>query len=159
PRKRFPFSACAALTRGKRFPRRARSGPAAGSRSRARDVFECARAQGAPRPRKGTIPPEAPARSRSVLRPGVADDGNTGGRVMPAEHPAPRPLPSRPDLDHLKQEAKHLLRAARAGEPGALAALAAVPRVAALPPANRAPGTVLADAQHAVALAHGFASW
>jgi GNAT superfamily N-acetyltransferase len=51
------------------------------------------------------------------------------------------------DLDRARREAKQLLAAARRGEPEALARLRA----------DRAP--LLADAQHAVACAHGYARW
>jgi uncharacterized protein len=57
-------------------------------------------------------------------------------------------LPPRPDLDQLRRQAKDLLRAAPAGDPPALARIAAVS------------GQVqLATAQLALAREHGFASW
>ena len=54
-------------------------------------------------------------------------------------------LPIRPDLDHLRHQAKDLLRAARSGD------LAALERVGA-PPS-------LARAQLAIARDYGFAAW
>jgi len=63
----------------------------------------------------------------------VADDGITGGLAMPAE------LPLRPHLDHLRGEARDLLRAARAGDEGSLAKLARVPRLEAVAPPSGQP--------------------
>lgn len=57
-------------------------------------------------------------------------------------------LPSCPDLDQLRQRAKDLLRAAKRGDPGALACLHAV-----------SGQLILDSAQLAVARDHGFASW
>jgi ankyrin repeat protein len=57
-------------------------------------------------------------------------------------------LPARPSLDHLRHEARDLLRAARAGDPAAAGRIAAV---------SAAP--TLAGAQLAVAREYGFASW
>lgn len=59
-------------------------------------------------------------------------------------------LPARPDLEHLRREAKLLLRQLRADRPEALARLA-----------THAPGLTrsLASAQLVVAREHGFASW
>jgi ankyrin repeat protein len=71
----------------------------------------------------------------------------------------PTELPLRPHLDHLRREAKSLVRAARDHDAAALARLAEVPRLAALSPADLARHAQLADAQHAVATAYGFASW
>lgn len=57
-------------------------------------------------------------------------------------------LPFRTDLEHLKRQAKGLLRRARAGEPEATARIAAVS------------STVnLASAQLAISREHGFSSW
>ena len=61
-------------------------------------------------------------------------------------------LPARPHLDHLKQQAKSLLREAKAGDP------AACRRIAAQHPRPLSEYT-LATAQHAVAREYGFASW
>jgi len=65
-----------------------------------------------------------------------------------------RRLPVRPDLDQLRHQARDLLRAYRAGEPGAIATFEAHhPR----PPG---PGAArLADAQLALARSHQAASW
>jgi uncharacterized protein len=57
-------------------------------------------------------------------------------------------LPVRPDLGQLRNQAKDLLRAARAGDPMALARVRAV--------ADR---IILASAQLAIAREHGFRSW
>lgn len=57
-------------------------------------------------------------------------------------------LPARPDLDQLRNQAKDLLAAAKAGEPEAVA------RVRAL-----SPRLILASAQVAVARDYGFPSW
>lgn len=57
-------------------------------------------------------------------------------------------LPARPDLGQLRRQAKDLLRAARNGDPDALARIQAV-----------SPTLILASAQLAVAREYGFASW
>jgi SAM-dependent methyltransferase len=59
-------------------------------------------------------------------------------------------LPARPDLEHLRREAKQLLRQLRANDPDAVARLA-----------THAPGlaTALGTAQLVIAREHGFASW
>jgi ankyrin repeat protein len=57
-------------------------------------------------------------------------------------------LPARPSLDHLRHEARDLLRAAQAGDPAAVGRIRAV---------SAAP--TLASAQLAVAREYGFASW
>ena len=57
-------------------------------------------------------------------------------------------LPPRPNLDHLRRQARDLLRAARAGDDAATARIGAV--------SGR---LTLADAQLAVAREYGFASW
>lgn len=59
-------------------------------------------------------------------------------------------LPARPDLEHLRRQAKNLLRQARTGEPDALARLDA--HASGLPPA-------VASTQLVIAREHGFASW
>ena len=66
-----------------------------------------------------------------------------------------RPLPNDPSLEHLKKEAKRLLKAADAGDPDALAQIAAHhPRAS-----RSAEPFSLADAQLVVARSYGFASW
>ena len=61
-------------------------------------------------------------------------------------------LPPRPNLDHLRKQAKDLLASARTGDPGALARLrTSVPGLAGEPR--------LRDAQSCVARGHGFPSW
>jgi Ankyrin repeat len=68
---------------------------------------------------------------------------------MPDRH-----LPVRPDLDQLKHQAKDLLRAARRGEPAAVAELRTHH------PENIEPGSAqLADAQLALARSYGLPSW
>src|SRR5262245_29750171 len=64
---------------------------------------------------------------------------------------ATEPFPTRPDLDQLRRRAKDLARAARQGEPAALARLAAY----------RRPGApiTLALAQLTLAREYGFPSW
>jgi ankyrin repeat protein len=57
-------------------------------------------------------------------------------------------LPARPDLNHLRREARDLLRAAQAGDPVAAGRIAAV-----------SPAPTLASAQLALAREYGFASW
>ena len=57
-------------------------------------------------------------------------------------------LPTRPDLGHLRRQARDLLRAARSGDSAATSRIAAV-----------SDGTTLAAAQLAVAREHGFANW
>ena len=65
-------------------------------------------------------------------------------------------LPPNPDLELLRKQAKELLRAARRGDSGALARLRAVSRPQ---EAGASADPRLADAQHAIAREHGFASW
>jgi hypothetical protein len=65
-----------------------------------------------------------------------------------------RHLPVRPDLDQLRHQAKDLLRAARRGEPEAVATFAAH-HVRPIDPATAR----LADAQHVLARSYGVASW
>ena len=57
-------------------------------------------------------------------------------------------LPARPSLDHLRRQARDLLRAARAGDTTAAGRIRAV-----------ADALTLASAQLAVAREYGFASW
>ena len=57
-------------------------------------------------------------------------------------------LPARPSLDHLRREARDLLRAAQAGDPAAVGRIRAVSAV-----------PTLASAQLALAREYGFASW
>ena len=62
-----------------------------------------------------------------------------------------RTLPVRPNLEHLKKQAKALLRGFAAGDPEAVAAFGARPRGAPLPK--------LAEAQRALAHLYGLPSW
>jgi ankyrin repeat protein len=70
------------------------------------------------------------------------------------------PFPERPNLDHLKHQAKELLRSARDHAPGALARFRALPAFGPLTDAElaRAP-LALHDAQSVIAREHGFDSW
>ncbi|MBV9879157.1 MAG: ankyrin repeat domain-containing protein [Gemmatirosa sp.] len=74
--------------------------------------------------------------------------------------PAPRPLPDTPDLDQLRRQAKDLLRAARAADPGALSRFRSLPTYARVADdaLSRAP-LALHDAQSVIAREHGFPSW
>lgn len=72
----------------------------------------------------------------------------------------PRSLPDRPSLEHLKKEAKALLRDAQRGDAAARGRFAALPAFSQLSPAALA--TVefaLHDAQSVVAREYGFPSW
>lgn len=70
-------------------------------------------------------------------------------------------LPSRPNLDHLREQAKDLLASFKAGESEALNELQAyLPALAHLSPEAVAGQTIhLSDAQSAIARKHGFPSW
>ena len=70
-------------------------------------------------------------------------------------------LPERPNLDHLRKQAKDLLRLHRAGDPGAIARFGAH-----LPAASHQPPSAIAalklhlhDAQSCIAREYGFVSW
>ena len=70
-------------------------------------------------------------------------------------------LPSRPNLDHLRSQAKVLLAELRAGQAEAARTfIAHLPAAKAMKPANvRAAGFRLADAQSAIARKSGFQDW
>ncbi|MCC7204059.1 MAG: ankyrin repeat domain-containing protein [Phycisphaeraceae bacterium] len=70
-------------------------------------------------------------------------------------------LPARPNLEHLRKQAKALLKACRQGDPQATARLRdTVPRLAGLSDDElRRADVALHDAQLAVARVHGFKSW
>jgi hypothetical protein len=72
-----------------------------------------------------------------------------------------KPLPNRVNLDHLKKQAKELIRLYRNGDPEAIGRfLHALPAAAARPPNEIAAlGLRLHDAQSCVAREYGFASW
>jgi ankyrin repeat protein len=71
-----------------------------------------------------------------------------------------RQLPERPNLDHLKRQAKDLLHAARAQDAGALARFRILPAFARHSDADLARASLaLHDAQSAIAREHGFDSW
>lgn len=71
----------------------------------------------------------------------------------------PSQLPERPNLEHLKHQAKNLLRRAHDGDPEALARFARLPTFAGPGRQCRADDLALHDAQSLVAREHGFASW
>ncbi len=72
-----------------------------------------------------------------------------------------RSLPARPSLEHLKNQAKDLLKSYRAGHTPALARFReALPRLSAMPDDRLARLSLsLRDAQRVIAAEHGFASW
>lgn len=72
-----------------------------------------------------------------------------------------RKLPPRPNLEHLRQQAKTLLSRLKAGDPDAIDVfIEHLPEARAMKPAAvRAAGFRLADAQSAVARQSGFAGW
>jgi len=67
-------------------------------------------------------------------------------------------LPARPNLEQLKNQAKSLLRAAHAGDGGALGRFAILPSFSAHPE-TAATESALHDAQSVIAREHGFVSW
>jgi hypothetical protein len=72
----------------------------------------------------------------------------------------PTPLPDRPNLEHLKKQAKSLLHAAEAHDPAALKRFAALPAFSGTAAgALGARDLALHDAQSVIAREHGFASW
>ncbi|MEZ5319249.1 MAG: ankyrin repeat domain-containing protein [Vicinamibacterales bacterium] len=72
----------------------------------------------------------------------------------------PNRLPDQPNLEHLKKQAKALLRAAQAGDAAALARIATLPAFAGGAPADLPVGDLaLHDAQSVIAREHGFPSW
>ena len=69
-------------------------------------------------------------------------------------------LPERPNLEQLKNQAKSLLRSARAKEPTALERFRVLPTLAALPPDRLAAMELaLHQAQSVIAREYGFKSW
>ena len=72
-----------------------------------------------------------------------------------------RRLPARPNLEHLRNQAKDLLKAYRAGDPVALVRFReALPRLSTVSNDHAArPSPSLRDAQRVIAAEHGFASW
>jgi len=88
--------------------------------------------------------------------------------VLPAADPgeawrsvATKKLPSRPNLDHLRRQAKSLLADLRQGDAGAIqTVIEHLPEARKLTPAKvRAASFRLADAQSVIARKTGFASW
>jgi len=74
--------------------------------------------------------------------------------------PVTKSLPERPSLEHLKQEAKSLLRSFRSGAPECVAVLRNLSRFSGKSDAEvLASDLVLAEAQYALALEYGFESW
>ena len=79
--------------------------------------------------------------------------GQWKGVPMPS-----RPLPARPNLEHLKNQAKDLLKAYRAGQPSAFKRFReSLPRLSGASVDER-PSLSLRDAQHVVAAENGFTS-
>jgi hypothetical protein len=73
---------------------------------------------------------------------------------------SPRELPTRPNLEQLKKQAKSLLHAAQNRDPAALERFAALPALAGRSTAEIAPSDLaLHDAQSVIAREHGFPSW
>ena len=72
-----------------------------------------------------------------------------------------RLLPARPSLEHLRNQAKDLLKSYRAGHPAAMVRFReALPRLSATPDDRLALLSMsLRDAQRVIAAEHGFASW
>ena len=69
-------------------------------------------------------------------------------------------LPDRPNLEQLRNQAKTLLRAAKAGDPAALRRFRALPACAGKTTAEiGALALALHDAQSVIAREHGFDSW
>ena len=102
----------------------------------------------APRPPRGPSPPRRSRRFGCNLL-SARRQRTTGDpeRRLPCH---PYPCPSAPSLEQLRKQAKDLLRAHRAGNPQAVA------RVAAHEPGEP---LKLTGAQHVVAREHGFPSW
>src|SRR5688500_6053682 len=65
-----------------------------------------------------------------------------------------RELPNKPNLDHLKKQAKDLLEAFKRGEPEAIERFRA-----SLPSFAKATALALHDAQSTIAREYGYASW
>jgi diguanylate cyclase (GGDEF)-like protein len=86
-------------------------------------------------------------RASTSLLPTIADKGNKEGGVMS------RDLPERANLEHLRKQAKRLLRDYRQGK------TAAVEQLRSLAPVGASGQPKLADAQHAVAREYGFVGW
>src|SRR5262245_35413234 len=104
--------------------------------------------QAAPRPRKGIIPPELWVVPNINLTSACHSGrrANEGGMMS-------RELPEKPNLEHLKNQAKALLRSYQEGD------AAAKERFASLSTVSAAAGPKLADALHLVAREYGFATW
>src|SRR5262245_7460115 len=72
----------------------------------------------------------------------------------------PQSLPPRPNLEHLKNQAKALLRAAHARDGDALTRFAALPALKNTPLTEIVPADLaLHDAQSVIAREYGFSSW
>lgn len=70
-----------------------------------------------------------------------------------------RSLPARPHLDHLKREAKRILRALKAGDPDELPLLRRLPKYAGTAGTDITNSATLLDVQHALARDYGYAGW
>src|SRR5262249_26170045 len=120
------------------------------------DVLECApRNQDASRPRKGPSPPENFAgATQSSFRPMC---GRGHHRKEIAMSDSTFLLPARPSLEHLRKQAKELLRAYRVGDTVAVEQFRArIPRLADPVPPDE---MILADAQFVLAREYGFENW
>jgi len=74
-------------------------------------------------------------------------------------HDPSRSLPDRPNLEHLKKQAKDLLHAFQQGDADAAARFRALASTSPDPNAAAGGGVKLADAQHVIAHEYGFTSW
>ena len=71
-----------------------------------------------------------------------------------------RPLPARPNLEQLKNQAKDLLKAYRAGQPSArMRFRESLPRLRGASNDATRPSVSLRDAQHVIAVEYGFSNW
>ena len=70
-----------------------------------------------------------------------------------------RSLPTRPNLDHLKREAKRILRALKAGNADAFPLLRHLPKYADTTATEITAAATLLDVQQALARDYGFAGW
>jgi hypothetical protein len=107
-------------------------------------------------PRRGTFPPRSKWLVPVLLTPSLGPERGRGPVEVAVMPEAPREvdhsLPSVEQVEHHRKAAKELLRAARAGQPDALARLRDA--------LEETPDELrLADAQRAVAREHGHRSW
>ena len=109
-----------------------------------------------PSPRKGRAYPLRDGTTNTLFCPITRTPGKRKGVLMP-----PHSLPARPSLEQLKNQAKDLLKAYRAGQPLAVARFReAMPRLfGAVNDQPDPPSVSLRDAHLVVAREYGFASW